>query len=116
MNHQVNVVAPSTDGYGFSITDSRGKLLVHFEFEHRCPTRFQKMPKSRGAGNPGPAPVASCTGGHTGRQSQVGQAAAGQNGLATGWVTGGSPDKSTRCVTFAKLWKLLEATPGIEPG
>lgn len=34
MNYQVNAVAASTDGYGFSITDSRGKPLVHFEFEH----------------------------------------------------------------------------------
>jgi hypothetical protein len=34
MNYQVNDVAPSTGGYGFSITDSRGRPLVHFEFEH----------------------------------------------------------------------------------
>jgi len=34
MNYQVNKVAPSTDGYGFSITDSRGTPLVHFEFAH----------------------------------------------------------------------------------
>lgn len=33
MNYQVNDVARSTGGYGFSITDSRGKPLVHFEFE-----------------------------------------------------------------------------------
>jgi hypothetical protein len=34
MNYQVNDVVSSTGGYGFSITDSRGKPLVHFEFEH----------------------------------------------------------------------------------
>jgi hypothetical protein len=34
MNYQVNDVARSTGGYGFSITDTRGKPLVHFEFEH----------------------------------------------------------------------------------
>jgi hypothetical protein len=34
MNYQVNDVASSTGGYGFSITDTRGKPLVHFEFEH----------------------------------------------------------------------------------
>jgi hypothetical protein len=34
MNYQVNDVAPSTGGYGFSITDTRSKPLVHFEFEH----------------------------------------------------------------------------------
>jgi hypothetical protein len=27
MNYQVNDVAPSTGGYGFSITDTRGKPL-----------------------------------------------------------------------------------------
>ena len=34
MNYQVNRVAESTNGYGFSITDSRSVPLVHFEFEH----------------------------------------------------------------------------------
>jgi hypothetical protein len=34
MNYQVNDVAQSTGGYGFSITDTRGKPLVHFEFEN----------------------------------------------------------------------------------
>jgi hypothetical protein len=34
MNYKVNDVASSTGGYGFSITDTRNKLLVHFEFEH----------------------------------------------------------------------------------
>jgi hypothetical protein len=33
MNYQVNAVASSTGGYGFSITDSRIIALVHFEFE-----------------------------------------------------------------------------------
>ena len=33
MNYQVNAVAPSTGGFGFSITDTRSKPLVHFEFE-----------------------------------------------------------------------------------
>jgi hypothetical protein len=33
MNYQVNDVASSTNGYGFSITDSRGRPLVTFEFE-----------------------------------------------------------------------------------
>jgi hypothetical protein len=30
MNYKVNDVAPSTGGYGFSITDSRSIPLVHF--------------------------------------------------------------------------------------
>jgi hypothetical protein len=34
MNYQVNDVAASTAGYGFSITDSRGAPLVRFEFEY----------------------------------------------------------------------------------
>jgi hypothetical protein len=34
MNYQVNDVARSTSGYGFSITDTRGRPLVHFEFEN----------------------------------------------------------------------------------
>jgi len=34
MNYQVNDVARSTGGFGFSITDTRGRPLVHFEFEH----------------------------------------------------------------------------------
>ena len=34
MNYTVNEVKRSTGGYGFSITDSRGKPLVHFESEH----------------------------------------------------------------------------------
>jgi hypothetical protein len=33
MNYQVTAVAPSTGGYGFNITDSRSRPLVHFEFE-----------------------------------------------------------------------------------
>jgi hypothetical protein len=33
MNYTVNNVARSDGGYGFHITDSRGKLLVFFEFE-----------------------------------------------------------------------------------
>ena len=33
MNYQVNDVARSTDGYGFSIADSRNIPLVHFEYE-----------------------------------------------------------------------------------
>jgi hypothetical protein len=35
MNYQVTSVAASTGGYGFSITDSRGAPLVHFEYQHR---------------------------------------------------------------------------------
>jgi hypothetical protein len=34
MNYQVNAVAASTGGYGFSIIDSPSIPLVHFEFEH----------------------------------------------------------------------------------
>jgi hypothetical protein len=34
MNYKVTDVARSTDGFGFSIADSRSKPLVHFEFEH----------------------------------------------------------------------------------
>jgi hypothetical protein len=35
MNYKVNDVAPNQDGgYGFTILDSAGKLLVYFEFEH----------------------------------------------------------------------------------
>ena len=34
MNYQVNEVAPSIGGYGFSIIDSRGRPLVHVEFQH----------------------------------------------------------------------------------
>ena len=34
MNYQVNDVARSTDGFGFSITDTRGRPLVLFEFEY----------------------------------------------------------------------------------
>ena len=34
MNYKLNDVAESTDGYGFTILDSRGKLLVYFEFEN----------------------------------------------------------------------------------
>lgn len=34
MNYKVNNVAESTNGYGFSIADSRNAPLVHFEFEH----------------------------------------------------------------------------------
>lgn len=34
MNYKVNDVAPSTGGHGFSITDSGGKPVVHFEFAH----------------------------------------------------------------------------------
>jgi hypothetical protein len=34
MNYIVNNVAMSTGGYGFSITDSRGTPVVHFEFAH----------------------------------------------------------------------------------
>ena len=34
INYQVNEVAPSIGAYGFSVTDSRGRPLVHFEFEH----------------------------------------------------------------------------------
>ncbi len=39
MNYVVNAVAPSTDGYGFSIADSRGAPLVHFEFAHENKAR-----------------------------------------------------------------------------
>jgi hypothetical protein len=34
MNYKVNDVAACTGGYGFSITDSRGIPVVHFEFEY----------------------------------------------------------------------------------
>jgi hypothetical protein len=33
MNYQVNKVDRSMDGFGFSITDSSNRPLVHFEFE-----------------------------------------------------------------------------------
>ena len=39
MNYQVNEIAESTVGYGFSITDSRGAPLVHFEYQHRDKAR-----------------------------------------------------------------------------
>lgn len=39
MNYQTNAVATSTGGYGFSISDSRGTPLVHFEFEHEDKAR-----------------------------------------------------------------------------
>jgi hypothetical protein len=35
MNYQVTGVAMSNDGWGFSITDSGRKPLVHFEYEHQ---------------------------------------------------------------------------------
>ena len=35
MNYEVNDVAPSTGGYGFSIVDSTRGPLVHFEYQHR---------------------------------------------------------------------------------
>jgi hypothetical protein len=34
VNYQVNAVARSTEGWGFRITDTRGRPLVHFAFEH----------------------------------------------------------------------------------
>jgi hypothetical protein len=34
MNYQINAVAPTTDGFGFSILDSGGRLLVTISFQH----------------------------------------------------------------------------------
>lgn len=34
MNYQVTKVARSTGGFGFNISDSQNRPLVHFEYEH----------------------------------------------------------------------------------